>query len=562
MGKENACSFLTQALTCLEYRGYDSCGVVTRSDGGWNAQRAIGPPSECLSAILPGTIGVGHTRWATHGAVTIQNTHPIKGGDDELFLVHNGIVENHAELRAELEAQGFVFKTETDTEALAHLLAHSLRNLEHGIRPLVKEAMKKVRGQYAFVALHRHYGVLICVSNGSPLYVTEQGHVASDPIAFAGFAEVAYRLPEGEVFLVRDGFSRFRQLKKVQVPDLANENVDNDQPFMFREILEQSRLVTTTLQQGRGQLYPEQVTLFGCGSSYNAALLGRHYINRILGIPATAEYATEMPNFLFTNSGNLWIGLTQSGETKDTLNALEIINRWGLDRVVLTNTAHSSAATLAEPILLECGPERGVAATKTFTMQCVRLYQLAKSLVDETEETYPLLSELGKAIDTVTSANWEPLAKFVSAYHNILYLGRGLLFPIAREGALKMMEVAYRHAHAMPASEMKHGPIAVVDECVLSIVLVDHGDSHHLGKILANIEEIRARGGVVLAVCEERVFDRVPLPTELKVAVPTVDELLQPLVMNVVLQLLAYHVATLDGVNVDKPKNLAKCVTV
>lgn len=578
-----ATPFLLSALKRLEYRGYDSYGLATQNPSGFHTFHSLDPINEnpAWAKEIPDTVGIAHTRWATKGEVCLRNTHPIAGGRSEAttYVVHNGIIENYEELRSFLEKKnGYVFATETDTEVIAHLFDLSAREHWDNAHPVYSEldvfraVLKRLKGQYAIALISTHQpDTVFMATHGAPLWVSPKGYVASDIAALAGYGDRAYRLADGEICIMvpddirvydhDDSYSWVNLLKDTEIPaEAAKPREANDsEPSMMREIREQVALV---LQEPHTTPLPNdfyesnRVFLFGCGSSYYAAVLGKHYVEDILERICYPLHSTDITESPLLERG-FYVGLTQSGETKDTLNALKEITDFApkIDAVVITNIWHSSAAKLAyETYLLEAGLEIGVAATKTFTMQAIRLLDLCNYTTGR--------KELSAAIEDVLNIDLEGVVNTISEYEHVLYLGRSMLYPIACEGALKMKEVAYKHAEALHAAEMKHGPIALIDEETLSIFLVTKDDEEQLQKILNNVDEIKARKGRIIAVCDEASEEAMRKRANQLVVVRNVDKYLQPILVNVVLQLLAFHVAVKAGCDPDRPRALAKCVTV
>ena len=531
-----------------------------------------------LGREIKDTVGIAHTRWATKGEVCISNTHPIAGGWPETtFVAHNGIIENYESLRSYLAERDYVFRTDTDTEVIAHLFDLSAKEHWDNAYPVYSEldvfraVLKRLKGQYAIALISTQQpDTVFLAANGAPLWVSPKGYAASDIGALAGYATDALPLEFGGIALMHkgrvefyDGDGRFRQsIPSHEVPDEEAKPRESSEaePNMLREIREQAQLV---LQDPQRLSLPDcseeqasRVFLYGCGSSHYAAMLGKFYIENILGRVCFAQHATDISESPCLEYG-YYIGLSQSGETKDTLNALqEILSYLNRDDyAVITNVHTSTASRLAgKSIMLNAGQEIGVAATKTFTMQAIRLLDLCGYFAGR--------AELGRAVEDVFRIDLEPIVNTVDEYEHILYLGRGMLYPIACEGALKMKEVAYKHAEAIHASEMKHGPIALIDEETLSIFLVAKQDEEQLAKILNNADEILARKGRIVAVCDEASEEAMRKRTKSLAVVRNVDVYLQPLLINVVLQLLAYHVGMKNGYSVDTPRNLAKSCTV
>ncbi len=577
-GHSPAAPFLADALVKLQYRGYDSWGASTFC-GGFHAVRSLGAPSGGVSQIssLPGTVGVGHTRWATHGEVTLENTHPIAGygrppWDAEVMVVHNGVVENYEQLKDHLRSERYVFRTRTDTEVISHLLGRSAaRDSPVGA---LRAVAARLKGGNAFAAVCRAFpDLVLAFSDGSPLVVTAGGLLASDAAALSGHASSCYRLCPGEMAILGGGhvcvYDRSGRLRDVEFSEAVPEPENRTNlpgHFMLREIMEQPGAVLDLSHSPAPSPRAGRVVLFGCGSSYNAALLGRHYFERLAGIPASVEYATEMAEGpAFDGDEVAYLALTQSGETRDVLIALERLSKQARDgRVfVLTNNANSQAARMGAVVPLGCGPEYGVAATKTFTAQAVRLYQMARSaspLGSVREGEWGDLESLADCLKQTL----EQGADFPALPHNVLFLGRGRNYAAAREAALKVKEVCYRHAEAMPAGELKHGPLALIEPGMLSVFLASGPRGDKFQRILSNVSEVVSRKGDVFAVCEEgEVAEAVRACLVDVLGVPkTTCPFLQPLVINAAMQLMAYRQAASEGKEVDRPRNLAKAVSV
>lgn len=614
--------FLIEGIKKLEYRGYDSWGFVTFIDGHIDEYGYfLGAPSNGIPKnvnVIPtknwfslnrnpkGNIGLCHTRWATHGKVDIKNVHPIwdskLGEIPTTCVVHNGIVENYKEQKQFFQENNFGFSSETDSEVIANAIAfYAERHRCITLPEIISKVIKTIKGTFAFVAYHKYYpNTIVGYSRGSPLMVTDDGHVASDPIAFVGYADKYAVVPQDCIFTVftsvepdckpiiyfyyptNNGCRQTDVYFEHDVPKLA-ETQTSGIPLMLQEIRQQAipnqepynlqipmKCVFTNgffldgvTSKSNDFIFGDNICLFGCGSSYNAALVGRDYLES-RGIPTRVEYATELP-LRKNDFKNTWfIALTQSGETKDTLEAITFLKEHGADVSVITNNAHSQAARLATPILLRVGPEQAVAATKTFTEQCMKLLEI--SIIATTkrhqETTIESISEpIGWLLEREKEV--ERLAQHANDWQNFLFLARGSLYPIALEGALKVKEVAYKHAEAVHASEMKHGPIALIDDNTLSLFLLTCNDDQKLERVCSNIEEIKARGGKIIGIVDddsqERVRSLIDGPV---VTVPTLRDFRSPLVVNVALQLFAYHLAMINGLNVDRPRSLCKSVTV
>ncbi len=615
VGHQPAQDFLLEGLRRLEYRGYDSAGLATVTPDRRLCVRRVAGRIERLAGSLvesplEGTVGIGHTRWATHGAAVEENAHPHVGGNDVVAVVHNGVIENYQSLRSALEAEGYCFRSETDTEVVAHRLAAALeqqrlewRNRRYTPTELlvavVRRALAEVRGTYGLAMLFRDYPDLIVVARlGSPLVigVGEGEHfVSSDASSLAGYADQIVYLADHQVAVVSANRLHVvhRELGWVQPSieqlDFAGGRVQNDgfPHFMLKEIYEQAETVANAM---RGRLSDEEATavlgglnlrpqqlrqinrivLTGCGTSWHAALYGEYIIEELARLPVEVEYASELR---YRNppidSQTLVFAISQSGETADTLAALREMKRKGHPTLAICNVIGSTIAQEADGgVYLHAGPEIGVASTKAYTAQCVVLALLALYFGRLRHLSYEagrrIIEALGRLPDAVRrtlqlDAQLRAIAEKYYTRQNFLYLGRHYNFPTALEGALKLKEISYIHAEGYPAAEMKHGPIALVDEQTPSVFIMPRGWIYE--KVLSNLLEIKARGGPVIAVCLES-DDRTADVADDIIRVPEVDDCLQPIVNIIPLQLLAYHMAVLRGCDVDKPRNLAKSVTV
>lgn len=616
-GMGNVAPFLLTGLRRLEYRGYDSAGVVLNNPEGTpqlhvvkTAGRISNLEKELGHSAVQGMCGLGHTRWATHGPATTANAHPHFGGDGILAVVHNGVIENFDALRRRLSGLGYDFRSDTDTECLAHLIAECLREIglstdeivRRGYQPLVRvvqTALAEARGTWGLAVVFRDFPDVIIASRlGSPLIcgVGEGGHyLASDASALAGFATNVIFLRDHETALLTPDSVRIyhRDDGAVRVTpqefqmSAGEAESGGYQHFMLKEIYEQPQTLESamrgridtdfaTAKFGGIQLSPQQllqierIVLTGCGTSWHAGLVGEYQIETLARIPVEVEYASELR---YRNPPmdhrTLLFAITQSGETADTLAALREMKRKGHLSLAICNVVGSTIAQEADGgIYLHAGPEVGVASTKAFTSQCLVLAMLALYFGRlrhlSFEAGLRIIENLRSLPDKVRQAlNCDAAARRIAdrfyRCNNFLYLGRQFNFPTALEGALKLKEISYIHAEGYPAAEMKHGPIALVDENTPSVFLLPRGPVYH--KVLANIQEIKARGGPVIAVVEEGDTEAAKLADEL-IEVPEVADFLQPIVYIIPLQLLAYHIAVARGCDVDKPRNLAKSVTV
>jgi glucosamine--fructose-6-phosphate aminotransferase (isomerizing) len=601
VGPRDVVTVLIEGLKRLEYRGYDSAGIAVVRDGRLEVRRCVGKVRQ-LEAILReqpvvGDYGVGHTRWATHGKPSQENAHPHRDCRGRLVVVHNGIIENYLSLKRQLTERGHRFGTETDTEVIAHLLEEAYQG---DLTEAVLATVRHLRGAYAFVTLHADEpGVLAGVRNGAPLVVglgPGEAFLASDIPAVLEYTRDFIFLDNGEVAVVRRDdvrvlrFSGEPVAKPVRpVPwDPVMAQKGGYRHFMLKEIHEQPRAVRDTLlgrfslERGRVELegmeaVQEQlravrrVLLIACGTSYHACLVGRYMIEGLARLPAEADYASE---FRYRNpvvsADTLAVLVSQSGETADTLGALQYVKEQGLLTVGVCNVVGSLMSREVDAVLYtHAGPEIGVASTKTFTTQMVALYLLALYLAQVQGRMGP--SELAAYLEplhalprTLEEALQQEeaiarVAREVARCTNFLYLGRGIHYPIALEGALKLKEISYIHAEGYPAGEMKHGPIALIDGNMPVVALAPKDGTFE--KMLSNMSEVKARDGRLIVVTHDDDPTLRGL-ADFVIRTPSLSPYLDPVVMAVPLQLLAYHVAVRRGCDVDQPRNLAKSVTV
>lgn len=601
IGGKQASPIILEGLKKLEYRGYDSAGIATLSHGESTILRSQGKlvnlEALLLEKGLPGVIGIGHTRWATHGRPSEINAHPHKAGT--IIVVHNGIIENYLPLKEQLKKTGHIFKSETDTEVIAHLIEESLES-EPDFEKAVRTALAELRGSYAVCVLNeKEPETLIAAKLGSPMVIglgEGEFFVASDiPAILAHTREMVF-MEDGEMVVFKNGGAHFFSIAGIPLEKKAR-HIDwspfmaekgGYKHFMLKEICEQPRAVRDTLAgrllEDEGDVYLEtlpfsdrqlaaikRIVIIACGTSWHAALVGKFYLEGLCRIPVEVDIASE---FRYRNpvidNNTLAIVISQSGETADTLAALREAKSRGAVVMAICNVLDSSIAREAGNVIYtHAGPEIGVASTKAFVTQLTALYLFtirlgrANCTIDTTTgqsmitslKKVPALLEETLKLDSYT----ENIAKKYMNARDFLYLGRGKNFPIALEGALKLKEISYIHAEGYPAGEMKHGPIALIDEEVPVVVLVPKDSTYE--KTLSNMEEVIARGGRVIALCskgDQEIRGRV----ETIIEVPNLNEYLDPLLLSVPLQLLAYHIAVLKGTDVDQPRNLAKSVTV
>ncbi|KTT69482.1 glutamine--fructose-6-phosphate transaminase (isomerizing) [Sphingomonas endophytica] len=599
LGHDDVADRLLDGLKRLEYRGYDSAGIATIVDGAIERRRASGKlvnlGKELAAHPLPGTTGIAHTRWATHGGPTTNNAHPH--ATDEVAVVHNGIIENFKPLREELQARGRVFTSETDTEVVAHLISEQV---EGGKTPIeaVREVLPRLHGAFALAILFRsHPDLLIGARLGSPLvvgYGEDETYLGSDALALAPLTQRIAYLEEGDwVVCARDGTQVYDRAnvaveRPVTISGVTGALIDkgNHRHFMQKEIYEQPIVVAQTLrsylQRFEGQIVlpiPEfdlsgirRVTIVACGTSFYAGMVAKYWFEQFARVPVDLDVASEFRyRAPVMEEGGLALFISQSGETADTLAALRHARSEGQTIAVVVNVPTSTMAREADLLLpTHAGPEIGVASTKAFSCQLAVLAALAANLakakgrLSESEER-SIVRQLAEAPAAINGAlaydeSIEAIAGVIAGARDVLYLGRGTDYPLALEGALKLKEISYIHAEGYAAGEMKHGPIALIDENVPVVVIAPSGPL--FDKTVSNMQEVQARGGKVLLISD---YDGVEAAGEGCVAtitMPKVHPLIAPIVYAVPVQLLAYHVAVAKGTDVDQPRNLAKSVTV
>ncbi|MES2885277.1 MAG: glutamine--fructose-6-phosphate transaminase (isomerizing) [Pseudomonadota bacterium] len=595
--QRNVVPILIEGLKRLEYRGYDSAGVATLANGQLQVVRAVGKVAELEAASpKPGTTGIAHTRWATHGVPAERNSHPHFSRD--VAVVHNGIIENYEQLRGELEAQGFTFTSETDTEVLAHLLQHLIDNGDD-LRAAMLKMVARITGAYALAVISaREPQRMLLARRGSPLAIgigVGEMFAASDATALVSVTSRIVYLDEGDLAeITLDSYSVFDkagvvQQRKEQYSNLSAGAVEKGdyRHFMQKEIFEQPTALANTLEgrisNGRvleAMLGPraaevlarvKRVRIVACGTSANAGMVARYWIEQIARVPARAELASEFRyRDPIIEPDTLFITISQSGETADTLEALRHAKTKGIAAsLVICNSPESSLVRESDiSLMTHAGPERSVASTKAFTTQLMALalvmLLLARrnGLSEANERRY--VKSLEAAAGQVNAALQEDdklkllAERFIHKQH-ALFLGRGAMSAVAAEGALKLKEISYIHAEAYAAGELKHGPLALVDEHMPVIAVAP--DGHLLEKVKSNLQEVKARGGE-LYVFADRDAGLKSEPGVTIINMPHGDELTDPMLYTIPLQLLAYHVACLKGTDVDQPRNLAKSVTV
>jgi glucosamine--fructose-6-phosphate aminotransferase (isomerizing) len=600
IAKRDVVPVLMEGLQRLEYRGYDSAGIAIRDENNRLQRiRSVGKVAELKSLLdktpVQGEQGIAHTRWATHGMPAERNAHPHMSGET-VAVVHNGIIENHAELRDELSAQGYQFTSETDTEVIAHLLASVLAT-EKDLLAAIQNVIKRMVGAYALAVLSPNDTERMVVArSGSPLVIgigNGENFIASDVFALLPQTQDFIFLEEGDIAEIRsEGVSIFdddgnpveRPVKKSTVT-ASKADKGPYQHYMLKEIFEQPAVIAETLE-GRihkGRLLEDSfgyeakalfcrtsnVHIIACGTSYHAGLVARYWLEEI-GIPCNVEVASEYRyRKVVVPADTLFVTISQSGETADTLAALRGAKKAGyLGSLVVCNVPESSLVRESDVALMtRAGPEIGVASTKAFTTQLVALRLLTLALARHrgmtTEEEQILVDELQalpRQVEVVLGLSDE-IAKMAESFgdkHNALFLGRGTFYPIAMEGALKLKEISYIHAEAYPAGELKHGPLALVDEKMPVVCALPNDPL--LDKVLSNLQEVRARGGELFLFCDQTI--KIGLDKYQNLTLSDIYPTTAPIVYTVPLQLLSYHVAVLKGTDVDQPRNLAKSVTV
>ena len=602
VAERNITAILLEGLKRLEYRGYDSAGVaILTHDQKLERMRRPGKVGELELALeaepLVGRLGVAHTRWATHGAPCERNAHPHFSGD--LAVVHNGIIENHEALRAQLKALGYVFTSDTDTEVIAHLLNHKLKDL-HDLTVALKATVKELHGAYGLAVISANQpDRLVAARSGSPLVIglgLGENFLASDQLALRQVTDRFMYLEEGDIADIRRD--------SVQIWDVNGQSVEREtvqyrdgaeaadkgefRHFMLKEIHEQPAVVQRTLE---GRLSPNgvlvqafgpqaaelfakvrNVQIVACGTSYHAGMVARYWLEELAGIPCQVEVASEFRyRKVVVQADTLFVTISQSGETADTLAALRNAKELGyLASLAICNVGISSLVRESDLTLLtQAGREIGVASTKAFTTQLVGLLLLTLSLgqvrgtlakgVEATlvEELRRLPTRLGEAL--AMDSTVEKIAELFAEKNHTLFLGRGAQFPVAMEGALKLKEISYIHAEAYPAGELKHGPLALVDNDMPVVTVAPNNEL--LEKLKSNLQEVRARGGELIVFADEKAGMTNGEGTHV-VQMPHIHDTLSPILYTIPLQLLSYYVAVLKGTDVDQPRNLAKSVTV
>ena len=599
IGQREVVPVLLSGLESLAYRGYDSAGVVVVRDGELEAVKAEGKLERLVEKLegesLVGSYGLGHTRWATHGQPSERNAHPVMDSKRRLALIHNGIIENFLPLKKRLIDEGWEFSSDTDTEVVANLISSHLKD---DLKAATQQALAELEGMYAFAAVSTVSGEaeIIVARQGPPLVIglgEDEYFLGSDPAALLAYTKNVIFLENGDLCRLtavgpeiwdEAGEKVERQTVRLTWDPIQSEK-GGFKHFMLKEIHEQSQAIqdtfagrvdfeTNTVGFDEFSLTPDEATqirrvqILACGTSWHSGLVGKFMIEELARIPVDVDYGSEYRyRDPVVGEGVLAVGISQSGETADTLSAMEAASDRGAKLLAICNVPGSQATRVSEGVIYtHAGPEIGVASTKAFTTQLTALYLLALYLRQQRGGAIEpeMLSELAKLPHAVaeimeTEAELEELARHYSRLEDFLYLGRGINYPIALEGALKLKEISYSHAEGYPAGEMKHGPIALIDED-FPVVAIATG-SRVFDKVCSNMQEVKARDGVVIAVTDRSSDELTEIADEV-IQVPRSSDLLQPVVNVIPLQLFAYFVAVRRGADVDQPRNLAKSVTV
>jgi len=604
IGYREAWPIVLKGLKRLEYRGYDSAGIALMNDGGQNIYKKAGKVAVLEEYVedkdKSGTIGMGHTRWATHGVPSDRNSHPHTSNGGKLSIIHNGIIENYATLKEELTSRGHEFKSDTDTEVLIHLI-EEIQEIENiDLLEAVRLALQEVNGAYAIVIMDKEQpDRLIVARKGSPMVIgvgAGEYFIASDATPIIEYTKTVIYLKDGEIALITKNDLLVKQLDNVVQTPLIQElqlklemlEKGGFDHFMLKEIYEQPRSIKDCM---RGRIYPEEgkvqlggikefaeklknidrIIIVACGTSWHAGLVGEYLIEEYARIPVEVEYASEFRyrNPIITEK-DVVIAISQSGETADTMAAIEMAKERGATIFGICNVAGASIPRLTHAgVYTHAGPEIGVASTKAFTAQVTVLTLMAFYMAQQkgtitTSKLIELLTELDhipEKIQVALESNdlIKEVAEKIKDSTNCLFLGRGSGFPVALEGALKLKEISYIHAEGYPAAEMKHGPIALIDEEMPVVFIATQNSSYE--KVISNIQEVKARKGKVIAIVTQGDTE-VKKMADYCIEIPDANEAFLPLIATIPLQLLSYHIAVMRGCNVDQPRNLAKSVTV
>jgi glutamine---fructose-6-phosphate transaminase (isomerizing) len=604
IGNQEACPLIIKGLKRLEYRGYDSAGVALMTDGNLNVFKKKGKVTELENLIkdknVHSTIGIGHTRWATHGEPNDRNAHPHLSSHGDLAIIHNGIIENYASLKQDLMLRGHQFSSDTDSEVFIHFIEDIKQNNDCSLEEAVRLALTKVVGAYAIVILSKNDpNQLIAARKGSPLVIglgKGEFFLASDATPIIEYTDEVVYLNDYEIAVIKDGKLSIRNIEDVQTTpyiqklELELESIEKGgyEHFMLKEIMEQPKSIKDCM---RGRVLADQgivklgglrqylnklvnadrIIIVACGTSWHAGMVAEYLFEDLARIPVEVEYASE---FRYRNpvikEGDVVIAISQSGETADTLAAIELAKSKGAVIFGLCNAVGSSIARAShEGAYLHAGPEIGVASTKAFTAQVTLLSMMAmivghkKGSISDSKYHQLLvdLENMPAKVEKTLMVNDQVkhIANEFKDCEHMMFLGRGYNFPVALEGALKVKEISYIHAEGYPAAEMKHGPIALIDERMPVVFIAPKDSSYE--KVVSNIQEVKARKGRVIAIVTEG-DNHIHTMADFVIEVPHTNEILMPMLSVIPLQLLSYHLAVMRGCNVDQPRNLAKSVTV
>ena len=604
LGNKETFPILINGLKRLEYRGYDSSGIALIENSDLVVHKKKGKVQELANLIskpnFKSTIGIGHTRWATHGEPSDKNAHPQVSNSGDLALIHNGIIENYVTLKKDLEHRGYTFHSETDTEVLVNFIEDIKKSEKLPLEDALRIALSKVVGAYAIAIISKsNSNKLVAARKGSPLVIgigSEEFFLASDTTPIIEHTNEVVYLNDEEIAVIENGEfcikngKNITQTPYIQTLDLELEAIEKGgyEHFMLKEIFEQPNSIAECM---RGRLNAkagslvlggirnyaktlenaDRIIIVACGTSWHAGLVAEYFFEDTCRIPVEVEYASE---FRYRNpvikKGDVVMAISQSGETSDTLAAIELAKEKGAIVLGVVNTVGSSISRMShEGAYLHGGPEIGVASTKAFTAQLTVLFMIAlkvaynNAIIAENKyrELLEKLSHIPEKVKKTLDSNdkIEQISEMFKDASNFLYLGRGYNFPVALEGALKLKEISYIHAEGYPAAEMKHGPIALIDENMPVVVIATRDSSYD--KIISNIQEIKARKGVVIAIVTEGDV-LIPGMADFIIEIPSTHESLIPLLSVIPLQLLSYHIAVMRGTDVDQPRNLAKSVTV
>lgn len=589
IGYRNASEVLVDCLKRLEYRGYDSVGIGIIGEN-LSIFKDVGEIKRVEGKLprMDGHVGIGHTRWATHGEVSRKNAHPHLSCDKKIAIVHNGIIENFNELKEELEKRNHKFYSETDSEVIAHLIEEEYKGK---LEDAVASAIKKIRGSYAIVVISPDEpDKIVAAKKESPLIIgvgDNENFIASDIPAFLKYTNRAIHLNDGEICILKDNNVKVldekgkEAIKEERAVDWSIGDAEKSgyQHFMLKEIHEQPSAIYNALMGRISEIEPrinledlesnmDEITIVACGTSFYAGMAGKYIIEKLAGTPVFIELASEY-RYFGRKSGTV-IAITQSGETADVIGAVKEAKKYGCHTIAITNVAGSSITRIADiPIYTRCGPEIGVAATKTFTAQIAVLFLIAlklgmKNLCISNGDLQKYVSSLRRLpsyLEEVLGRENEimDVAGKLKDCESVFFIGRGINYPLALEGALKLKEISYIHAEGFAAGELKHGPFALLDENTPVVAIVTKDDVH--AKILSNIGEIKARNAPVVAIADEG-DEEIDKYADFVIRFPSLPEFVSSIPIAVILQLLAYHVANFRGCPIDKPRNLAKSVTV